>query len=95
MATEGSAEKSRPTLALRLFVVGFVLMIVGVAIMFVAALLSGESNVSSGAVLIIGFIPIVVGWGPNSFSAVLIGVILSVIALAIFIYLHKKTSATG
>lgn len=82
-------------MALRLFVVGFVLMVVGVAIMFVAALLYSESNVSGGVVLIIWFVPIVVGWGPYSFSAVLIGVVLSAIALAVFVWLRKKTVATG
>lgn len=95
MTAEGSERESRLSLALRLFVVGFVLMVVGVAIMFVAALLYSESNVSGGVVLIIWFVPIVVGWGPYSFSAVLIGVVLSAIALAVFVWLRKKTVATG
>ena len=81
-------------MALRLFVLGFVLMVMGVAIMIVAALLSGESNVSGGVVLIIWFVPIVVGWGPYSFYAVLMGVVLSIIALAVFVWLRKKTVAT-
>jgi uncharacterized membrane protein len=93
MTARVSGRKSGLRLALRLFVAGFVLMVVGVAIMFVAALLSGESNVSGGVVLIIWFIPVIVGWGPYSFSAVLIGVILSVIALAVFVWLRRKTVA--
>jgi uncharacterized membrane protein len=94
MTVEVSGQGSRLSLALRLFVFGFVLMVMGVAIMFVAALLSGESNVSGGVVLIIWFVPIVVGWGPYSFYAVLMGVVLSIIALAVFVWLRKKTVAT-
>ena len=91
MTVDGSKQGPRLSLASRLFVFGFVLMVVGVAIMFVAALLSGESNVSGGVVLIIWFIPIVICVGPYSFYAILLGVILSVIALAVFVWLRKKT----
>jgi len=92
MTGERSAG-SRSSLALRLFVFGLVLMFVGVAVMAVAALLGGESNVSGGVVLIIWFIPVVVGVGPYSFYAILISVVLSVIALAVFVWLRKKTVA--
>lgn len=91
VTVESSKQESRLRLALQLFIFGFVLMVVGVAVMFVAALLSGESNVSGGVVLIIWFIPVVIGWGPYSFSAVLIGVVLSIIAFAVFIWLRRKT----
>jgi len=90
MTGERSAG-SRSSLALRLFVFGLVLMFVGVVVMAAAALLGGESSVSGGVVLIIWFIPVVVGAGPYSFYAILIGVVLSVIALAVFVWLRKKT----
>jgi uncharacterized membrane protein len=83
----------RSSLALRLFVLGFVLMLVGVAVMAAAALLAGESRVSGGVVLIIWFIPVVIGVGPYSFYAILIGVVLSVVALAVFVWLRKRKFA--
>ena len=83
----------RSSLALRLFTLGFVLMLVGIAVMVAATLLAGESSVSGGVVLIIWFIPVVVGVGPYSFYAILISVVLSVIALAVFVWLRKKTVA--
>ena len=83
----------RSNLALRLFFLGFVLMFVGVAVMIAAAFLSGESNASGGIVLIIWFVPVVIGAGPYSFYAILLGVVLSIIAFVVFVWLHKKVVA--
>lgn len=95
MTAEGSKQGSRSSFALRLFVLGFLLMFVGVAVLVVAALLGGESNVSGGVVLIVWFIPVVVGFGPYSFYAILVSVVLSVVAFVVFVWLRKRTVARG
>ena len=91
MVTDDSKRGSGVSLALRLFMAGFVLMFVGVAVMVVAALHGGQSSVSGGVVLIIWFVPVVVGVGPYSLYAILLGVVLSIIALAVFVWLRRKT----
>jgi uncharacterized membrane protein len=71
-----------------LFVVGFVLMFVGVAVVILAAVFSGSSSV--GGVILIGPIPIVFGSGPDAVPLVLLGVIITVISVVLFLIMNRR-----
>jgi len=66
-------------------------MFVGVLVLLVAALLGGES-VSGAAIVVVWFVPIVVGVGPYAFFAVLIAAILTIIAFVVFVWMRKQAS---
>lgn len=67
-------------------------MLVGVIVLVVAALLGGDSSVSSGVIIIVWFIPIVLGAGPYAFFAIVIAAILTIIAFAVFVWMRKQAS---
>lgn len=65
----------------------------GVIVLVVAALIGGgESSVSTGVVIVVGFIPIVIGSGPYAFFAILIAVVLTIISLAVFVWMRRQAS---
>jgi uncharacterized membrane protein len=78
-----------------LLVLGFVLVFVGVIIVLVAALLSGNSPASVGAVIFIGPFPIVVGAGPDAGLLILIGVILAVLSVVVFLVMNRRAGRSG
>jgi len=66
-------------------------MFVGVVVLVVAALIGGvESSVSTGVVIVVGFIPIVIGSGPHAFFAILVAAILTIVAFAVFVWMRKQ-----
>lgn len=66
------------------------MIFVGVIVLFVAALLGGNTSVSGGGVVVIGFVPIVFGYGPYGFYAIAIAAILTAIAFAVFVWMRKQ-----
>jgi len=74
---------------LRLFLVGFFLMFLGIVVLIVATALHGDTSVSVGAVVFIGPIPIVLGAGPYAFFALLLAVILTIVGFIVFFWLRK------
>jgi len=89
---EQEAQEATSTLPLKLFLLGFLLVFVGVIVLVVAALLGGDSSVSGGAIVIVWFIPIVVGAGPHAFFAILLAVILAVLAFVVFVWMRRQAS---
>jgi uncharacterized membrane protein len=69
---------------------GIALVFVGVVVLLVASLLSGGST-STGVVILIGPVPIVLGSGPNAVWLVLIGVILSILSVVLFWLMNRRT----
>jgi len=63
-------------------------MFAGVLVLLVAALLGGAS-VSGAAIVVVWFIPVVVGVGPYAFFAVLIAAILTIVAFVVFVWMRK------
>jgi len=95
--SEGSVEEGRnveenaalPRWIFTLFIAGFVLVLVGVAVVVAASLLNGGS--ASGAVVIfIGPFPIVFGAGPGATWLVLIGIILTALSIILFVVMRRK-----
>ena len=85
---EGVAVSSR---LLWFLAAGFILVFVGVAVIFVAAALSGGGSVSGGVVIFIGPFPIVIGAGPDAEWMILIGVVLAVLSVVFFFVMNRKT----
>lgn len=88
MGAEDNGERSG--LPFKLFLLGFLLMFVGVVVLIIAAWLQGDASVSGGVVFIIGFVPVVLGVGPHAFFAVLIAAILTVLAFIVFLWMRKQ-----
>jgi len=72
-----------------LFMIGSLIILVGVALIFISAL-SGSGSVSGGGVILIGPIPIVFGAGPDFFILLPIAVALTILALAFFLFSWRR-----
>jgi uncharacterized membrane protein len=91
-AMESNEEDAKHRFLLKLFLLGFVLVFLGVVVLVITAWLRGDANVSGGVIIIIGFIPIIVGAGPHSFIAILIATILMIISFLVFVWMRKQVS---
>lgn len=93
LATRGTEESSVSTTLFKLFFVGVLLMFAGIIVLVIAALLGGGgSSVSTGVVIVVGFVPIVLGSGPYAFYAILIAVVLTIISFAVFVWMRRQAS---
>ncbi|MEM2148061.1 MAG: DUF131 domain-containing protein [Candidatus Bathyarchaeia archaeon] len=75
---------------IKLFFAGFFIILLGIIILIAAALLAGDSNISIGGFILIWFIPIVFGAGPEAPWLTVLAVILGVLGLIMFLILWKK-----
>jgi len=69
----------------RLYVVGFLLVFVGLALLFLGSIGSSSSG-SFGGVIFVGPIPIAFGSGPGSGTLVLTAVLISLVMVLIFFF---------
>ena len=83
---EGIAVSGR---FLALLILGFVLVLVGVAVLVVVSSVFGGST-STGVVIFIGPFPIVFGSGPNAGWLIIIGIVLAVASVAVFLVMNKR-----
>jgi uncharacterized membrane protein len=74
---------------------GFVLVLVGITIVLVAAVLYGGGSASFGAVILVGPFPIVVGAGPDAILLVLLGIILAVLSFIVFLVMRRRIIGSG
>jgi len=75
--------------SLMLFILGFFMIFVGVAVLIVASVLSDNLQ-SFGVLIFIGPFPIVVGIGPETSWMVLLVVVLAVSSIIVFIMSCRK-----
>jgi uncharacterized membrane protein len=73
-----------------LFIVGLVMIFVGVIILMLTATLYGEGAASFGGIIFIGPVPIVFGAGPEALLMVIIAVILAVLSIIIFFVFRRE-----
>ncbi len=71
-----------------LFLAAFLMILVGVALLFLGSI--GSSGVSVGFVFFLGPIPIVLGSGPETLPMLVIAAILSVVGLLSFVLLVRR-----
>ena len=69
---------------------GFTLVLVGVAVVVIASAVSGGLE-GVGGVILIGPIPIVFGAGSNSNLLIALSVLVTIISLAVFLVLNRRT----
>jgi uncharacterized membrane protein len=66
---------SVPSRFFLLLLVGFMLIVVGVAVVLVSTVFNGSGSVSGGTIIFIGPFPIVIGAGPDVASIVLFSIL--------------------
>jgi uncharacterized membrane protein len=69
---------------------GIVLVFVGIAVLVIASIVLGGSG-SVGGIILIGPIPIVFGSGPDAGWLIAISVILTVVSVALFLIMNKRS----
>ena len=89
---ETNEQDAKHSFLLKLFLLGFALAFFGVILLMVATWLRGDKTASGAVIIIIGFIPIIVGTAPGAFLAIIIAAILTIIAFLIFVWLRKHSS---
>jgi uncharacterized membrane protein len=73
-----------------LLMLGFALVIVGIAVILVATVLYSGGSASAGAVIFIGPFPIVIGAGPDVTLIVLFSIILAVLSVVVFLVMNRR-----
>jgi len=76
------------SIPVKLFLLGFLLIFIGMVLMAIVAVFSGASNF--GAVIFIGPIPITLGAGPQSFLAIVLAVALTILGVILFFAFFKQ-----
>ncbi|MBS7634833.1 DUF131 domain-containing protein [Candidatus Bathyarchaeota archaeon] len=74
---------------IKLFIIGFMLMFIGMIILFLAALLTGLKD-SLSFIFLIGPIPIILGSGQYSLLLIILATVLTIICLAAFIFVSRR-----
>jgi uncharacterized membrane protein len=78
-----------------LLIAGFVLVFVGITVIFVAAVLYSGGSASAGAVIFIGPFPIVIGAGPDVTWIVLLSIIIAVLSVVVFLVMNRRMRRFG
>jgi uncharacterized membrane protein len=78
-----------------LLILGFALVVVGIAVIFTATVLYGGGSASAGAVIFIGPFPIVIGAGPDVTLIVLFSIILAVLSVVVFLVMNRRLRRSG
>ena len=77
------------TFPLKLFLLGFALIFVGMVFLIASSILYGNVQTTTGIVIFVGPIPIVLASGPYSIFAILLAAILTILAIVFFLLLRK------
>ncbi|MFQ6086601.1 MAG: DUF131 domain-containing protein [Candidatus Bathyarchaeia archaeon] len=77
------------TFPLKLFLLGFALVFVGMIFLIASSILYGNVQTTSSIVIFIGPIPIILGTGPYSVFAILIATLLTILGIVFFLLLRK------
>ena len=89
-AENAHTGSGNPRGILVLFIMGVLIIFVGVAVLMTAALLSGSDSASFGGFILIGPIPIIIGAGPEGSWLTAIAIILAVIGIAVFLVMRRR-----
>jgi len=75
----------------KLFLLGIILMFIGIVVIIVAALLYGTATISTGGLIwIIPLPPIILGAGPYALLAIMLAVCLTIVGIIIFTVWRKR-----
>lgn len=73
-----------------LFLVGFVMIFIGITILIIATLFYRESAINFGGVIFVGPFPIVIGVGPDATLTALFAIILAVLSVIMFLIMRRE-----
>jgi len=90
-ANGADSGSNKPRKIMILLFIGFLIAVLGIIILVIAALLIGGSSTSLGVVIFIGPIPIIVGAGPEAQWLILFAIILAVLSIVMFTAMRKQT----
>jgi len=88
-AEVGRGQPLQFGLASILFLIAFAAIFIG-ALLITLGSLSNLGGASGGAVILIGPIPIILGAGPYSFDLIALSVVLTILAIVVFLFLRKR-----
>lgn len=95
MGAETRKEEEMSTLPFKLFLLGFLIVFIGVIVLVVATVLQGgEADVSSVVLIFVGPIPIILGAGAYAPFLVILAVILTTIGFVVFFWMRKQAAKT-
>jgi len=75
-------------LGFKLLLAGFLLILSGV-ILVVASSLLGNGSVSTGVIIFVGPIPIIIGTGVNALLAILLAAVFTILCLIVFFLVRR------
>jgi len=75
----------------KLFLLGFILMFLGMIVLTIATIFFGSSSSAGGVIWILPLPPIGFGAGPYAFWAILLVIALAILTLVLFIKLRRRT----
>ena len=76
-------------LASLLFLMAFAAIFIGVLLLALGSM-SNPGNVSGGAVILIGPIPIILGSGPYSLALIALSVVVTIVAVVLFLIVRRR-----
>lgn len=89
-AEKDEEETAASTRFFHFLILGFSIILIGIAIVLVTSILYGAGSANFGAVIFIGPIPIVIGAGPDAGFMVLFSIIIVVLSVIIFAILFRR-----
>lgn len=89
MTETEQTQESSSLLPTNLLLLGFLLIFAGVIVIMAYALFGGDANVSGGAVIYVGPIPIIIGAGTDPFLAIVLAAALTVIGFIVFFWIRR------
>jgi len=92
MTTSKNNENTTSHKFLILFIVGFLMTLIGIIILMVATMLYIEGSTNIDVIIFIGPIPIVIGVGPQAWLMILFSIILAVLSIIMFWIMRRKGS---
>ncbi len=94
MASEDKSTSEEETFQPRffwLFILGFIVVFAGIAVLVVATLTYGNGQSSFGGVIFIGPLPIVIGAGPNATWLILFALIIAALSILMLLFMRRRS----
>lgn len=77
------------SIGFKLFLIGLFLIFMGI-ILIIASSFASDNNVSTGIIILVGPIPIIIGTGPHAFFTIFLAAVLTVLCLILFFFIRHK-----
>ena len=92
MTENEQAQESPSSLPTKFFLLSFLLIFAGFIVIMAYALFGGDADVSGGAVIFVGPIPIIIGVGTDAFLAIVLAAVLTIVGFIVFFWMRRQVS---